>query len=145
VTTYYDTGVLVKLWVREILSDEVADFVTQRGEVIPYTFLHEIEIKNALRLKVFRREIVPKVVATAIVAIDEDLRLRRLVEAAPSWQEVFMRCGQISATSTEKIGCRSLDLLHVAAALVLGCDEIVSLDNRQLSAAQVAGLRATRI
>ena len=47
---YYDSGVLVKLYVREELSDAVAAFVARRGEAITVNGLHELEIRNALRL-----------------------------------------------------------------------------------------------
>jgi len=145
VIAYYDTGVLVKLWVREALSDEVADFVTRRGRAVPFTALHEIETKNALRLKIFRREMNAATLGDAMTMIDEDRTLRRLFAAAPSWTEVFMRAERLSADVTQKTGCRTLDLLHVAAAMVLGCDEFISLDRRQLKAAKAAGLRVTTI
>jgi hypothetical protein len=36
--------------------------------------------------------------------------------------------------------CRSLDILHVAAALELGCTRLVSGDDRQLALAKIVGL-----
>ena len=47
---YYDSGVLVKLYVREQMSDAVTAFVAHRGEAITINGMHELEIWNALRL-----------------------------------------------------------------------------------------------
>jgi predicted nucleic acid-binding protein len=41
---------------------------------------------------------------------------------------------------TPVIGARSLDVLHVAAALVLGATEFCTLDTRQANLAKAAGL-----
>ena len=57
VSVYYDFGVLVKLYVREERSDDVARFVTGRGEAIIVNGRHELEVGNALRRKRFRDEI----------------------------------------------------------------------------------------
>ena len=54
---YYDSGVLVKLYVREESSDTVARFVAARSEPVIVNDLHELETRNALRLKRFRDEI----------------------------------------------------------------------------------------
>lgn len=53
---YYDSGVLVKLYAREESSDTVARFLATRGEPVIVNDLHEIETRNALRLKRFRDE-----------------------------------------------------------------------------------------
>lgn len=38
------------------------------------------------------------------------------------------------------LGCRTLDIIHVAAALVLGTKEFVTFDGRQGALAKQAGL-----
>ena len=48
---YYDSGVLVKLYVREESSDTAARFLAARGEAVIVNDLHELEIRNALRLE----------------------------------------------------------------------------------------------
>ncbi len=56
---YYDSSVIVKLYAREDLSDTVARFVMRQGQAVVVNRLHEIEIRNALRLKRFRNESAP--------------------------------------------------------------------------------------
>jgi len=53
VSLYYDSGVLVKLYVREPSSEAVARFLASRSEVVVVNSLHELEVRNALRLKRF--------------------------------------------------------------------------------------------
>lgn len=38
-------------------------------------------------------------------------------------------------------GCRTLDLMHIASALLLGAGGFVSTDKRQCHAAKLCGLR----
>ena len=38
------------------------------------------------------------------------------------------------------LGCRTLDIIHVAAALVIGAKEFVTFDGRQAAMARKAGL-----
>ena len=50
---------------------------------------------------------------------------------------------RLSALHSEKLGTRSLDVLHVGAALSLGCKTFLSFDKRQVALARNAGLDAS--
>ena len=76
---YYDSGVLVKLYVREEFSDAVARFLTERREAVVINDLHEIEMRNALRLKRFREEIDDEQLAASMAMLANDLAARRLI------------------------------------------------------------------
>ncbi|HSP43423.1 MAG TPA: PIN domain-containing protein, partial [Luteolibacter sp.] len=54
---------------------------------------------------------------------------------------VFIRAERLSAKCSARIGSRSLDLWHVAAALEAGCRTFVSYDSRQRKAAELSGLQ----
>ena len=47
---------------------------------------------------------------------------------------------RLSATMTVAVGVRTIDLLHVAAALDRTASGLVSLDHRQCAAARASGL-----
>jgi predicted nucleic acid-binding protein len=49
---------------------------------------------------------------------------------------------RLSALHSETLGTRSLDVLHVAAAIVLGLRELLTFDRRQAALARAAGLKA---
>lgn len=70
---YHDPGVLVKLYVREEGSDAVARFLAARGEAVIVNDLHELEIRNALRLKRFRDEIGGQQLAASMAMLGSDL------------------------------------------------------------------------
>ena len=48
---------------------------------------------------------------------------------------------RLSTSYSERLGTRSLDILHVAAALVLGVKEFHTFDTRQAKLAKTAGLK----
>jgi predicted nucleic acid-binding protein len=60
---------------------------------------------------------------------------------APPLAETLTEAERLSALHTETIGTRSLDVLHVGSALVLGLAEFLTLDHRQLALAKAAGLK----
>jgi len=47
---------------------------------------------------------------------------------------------ELSAGYSAILGCRTLDIIHVAAAFVLGAKEFVTFDTRQGALAKQAGL-----
>ncbi len=51
---------------------------------------------------------------------------------------------RLSALYSEKLGTRSLDILHVASALVLGSTSFVTFDRRQAALARASGLKVPR-
>ena len=137
---YYDSGVLVKLYVREDFSDAVARFLAERREAVIINDLHDIELRNALRLKRFREEIDDEQLAASMAMLANDLAARRLIRTAVDWQSVFAEAERLSAAATTDTGVRAIDLLHVAAALNQGASGLVSLDHRQRAAARFASL-----
>ena len=56
------------------------------------------------------------------------------------WEKLVREAESLAEQHTPAIGSRSLDILHVAAALVLGATEFCTLDTRQGKLAQLAGL-----
>ena len=137
---YYDSGVLVKLYVSEEVNDAVARFLAERREAVAINDLHDIEMRNALRLKRFREEIDDEQLAASMAMLANDLAARRLIRAGVDWQSVFAEAERLSAATTTGTGVRTIDLLHVAAALSQGATGLVSLDHRQRAVARLASL-----
>ena len=142
---YYDSGVLVELYVREEMSDAVTAFVARRGEAITVHGLHELEIRNALRLKRFRSELDAEQLAASMAMLAGDIARRRLIRGAFDWRLVREEAERLSGTASTTIGTRTIDLLHVAAALDEGVTGFVSLDYRQRAAARLAGLEVVEL
>lgn len=143
--TYYDTGVLLPLYVEEAFSEVLNRIVEERAEPIALNLIQETEFENAVRLKVLRREYSAARAKDILNARDEDLREGRLVRRPVNWSQAFEETRRLSGSVTVKTGCRTLDLLHVAIALKWGCTDFASADSRQLQAARMAGLKVLDI
>ena len=55
-TLWLDTSALVSLYVPEARSARVARLVRRAGEPLAFSQLHELELANALRLRMFHRD-----------------------------------------------------------------------------------------
>jgi len=139
-TVYYDTGVLLKLYTEEPESDAVRAFVTGAGEAIPCLSLHRSECASALHLKAFRKECSVRQANRALGDIDEDLRKGVLRTILPDWESIWEKTGELSRAYSAITGCRTLDTLHVAAALTSGFRQFATSDKRQNELADRAGL-----
>jgi len=77
----------------------------------------------------------------AIRIFRADIDAGRLMRPDYDLAEVFIQAERLSARHSGDIGSRSLDVLHVAAALQCGCTSLASFDERQRKIAALAGLK----
>ena len=94
------------------------------------TTFGELEFLNALELRVFRKESSLAQTRASRDDFVKDLRdgvfqLRGLSD------EIFDRARQLAQQATSKLGTRTADLLHVAAAVELGADYLYTFDLQQ--------------
>ena len=123
----------------------MARLVRRTGDPIPFSQLHELELTSALRLRVFRREADRKQVDATFARIGDDLESGVLQRVAIDWPVVLASAVELAGLHTSRLGCRSLDLLHVAAAMMSASARFVTADRRQGTVARRAGLPATRL
>ena len=139
---YFDTSFLVSAYVRDANSVKVAAVLkTGRGPLL-FTPLVEIEMRNAVRLCAFRGELTAAQCRAVLRDIDTDQAAGVLWSPPFPWEEVWREAELLGSAFTERLGTRSLDLLHVAAARVLGARAFYSFDRRQVRIAAGAGLKA---
>jgi predicted nucleic acid-binding protein len=138
---YLDTGCLVKLYYPEPESQKVAALVA--GKSICFNPLHELELTNALHLKLFHRTASPAQVQAAAELVAADVKSGVLLQAVANWEKVFRSATDLARQHSSSFGCRSLDVLHCASALVLEAAEFVSMDARQKQLADAMGLKLT--
>jgi predicted nucleic acid-binding protein len=139
--TYFDSGILLKLYTSEPASAAVREFVVERGEALRITDLHHTECVTALRLKQFRGEDQESQVSAALGLIEADLRSGVLRIVAVDWNEAWRKTRELSERHAAATGCRTLDSLHVAAARLLGAKEFATSDRRQIALAAKIGLQ----
>lgn len=140
IDVYADTSVLAKLYVSEPNSSAAESLVRPFDPPLPLIQLHMLELRNALRLKVFRKEITLSQLRQSLADVETDMAERRLKRMPIDWDEVYEAAEKQSSRWAMEIGCRSLDALHVGAACVLRCHTILTFDERQARLAEKAGL-----
>lgn len=140
-SVYIDTGILVKSYIFEEDSPEAIAIIEAAEDPLIFSHLHAIEIPNAIRLKRFRGEITKAEEAAAIRVFRSDIDAGRLARPDYDLAEVFREAEQISSRYSGDVGSRSLDVLHVAAALQSSCESLASFDERQRMIAGLAGLK----
>lgn len=137
---YADSSLLLKLYVREPETPAALAAVSATGHPFVFTALHRLELTGAIRRNVGARILRPRQAATALRRLRQDLRSGCYVEPSIPWPEVFARAHRLSQRYSRQFHARSLDLLHVAAALELGATAFLSFDTRQKRTAQAQGL-----
>ena len=137
---YVDTSFLVSLYSPDANSAAAARAMQASPADRFLTAFGELELVNALGLRLFRKEIAAEQAKSSWKDFESDLRdavfqLRALTEP------VFERARRLSRQTTQRLGTRSADVLHVAAALELGVDRLYSFDERQRKLARAVRLR----
>ncbi len=110
---------------------------------LPFTWLHQLEFRNALRLRVFRKEITSAQRDASLNAMLADHAAGVFAAAIPPLPDVVIEAERLGAMYSESFGTRSLDILHVACAVVLGIPQFLSFDHRQISLAKAIGLKVS--
>jgi predicted nucleic acid-binding protein len=138
---YFDTGVLLELYLPEPRADEAVAFVKESGYAPALMLLHEMEMRSALRQKYGRGEINGLECEGVLLQMAEDLDAGVHGKVAVIWPEGFATAETLSRTHGVETLCRSLDTLHVALAIELGATEFCTFDQRQSQIARAAGIR----
>lgn len=118
----------------------VSDLVSSQGDPLPVWEIQEMELSNALRLKVFWGDISEG---------EADNQLSLFESRKERGQYYFPEIDRAAlhgafkklCALTPRLGCRTLDVLHVACALQLRPDLFVTFDLRQNALAREAGLK----
>ncbi len=139
-TGYADSSFLISLTVEDGNTEDARRFMTRHPGPLPFNPLHRLEVRNGLRIRVHRDEIDTVRRAAALRQIEEDLEDGVLVHQAIPWTEAMRKAEQLSADHAERIGSRTADTLHVAAALLAGARQFLSFDKRQRQLAKAGGL-----
>ncbi len=136
---YADTSFLISLYGRDLHSPAALAEVRRHKPIFVLTPFVEMEFTNALELRVFHKEWTPAEARAVREEFVQDLSSGILrIEGLPD--EVFVLARRLSRRHTGKVGTRSLDIIHVASALLLRPDVFCSFDERQRKLATAEGL-----
>jgi predicted nucleic acid-binding protein len=137
---YADTSLLISYYINDSNSARAQSLLHATTGSLAFTGLHRLEIRNALALGVFRRFLTSAQISATWSDIERDLRAGRLLPQPINWMPVFRSAAKWASLHCTTIGCRSLDVLHVAAAKKLNAMEFFTFDARQKALAHVLGL-----
>jgi uncharacterized protein len=140
VAHYADTSFLASLYVQDAFSMRAQAWLAGHPVSLPLTAFGRTELRNALARLAFTGALTAREITVAWQSLETDLQQGRLRLQALVWEDVFVRAEQLTASHTAQLGTRTLDVLHVAAAIAVGATTFVSFDARQAALAQGAGL-----
>jgi len=137
---YFDSAIIIKLYVQEVNSAYAIGLVSNYPAPAPITTWQALEVKTAIRLKAFRKEISLGEMTQSINAFEQDIAAKRWVRPQYNSAAVEQKAEELSAKHAVTLGCRTLDIVHAAAAIVVGAKDFVTFDNRQAALAKLSGL-----
>ena|ERR1700733_9703809 len=100
---------------------------------------HRAELMNAIYQQVFRQQISLAEARIAASNFERDCE-NGIYQSVELPERLFIDCAQISERRVATLGVRTLDTLHVAAALELKADRFWTFDQRQAMLAEAEGL-----
>jgi predicted nucleic acid-binding protein len=132
---FADTGFIASLYLEESTSQAADAALTGMHESLPLTPLVMLELRNGFNRAVQRGRITSAERDTLWQDVEADIASGFLALTSVPSDELHKKARQLSDRYTPALGTRSLDLLHVAAALLLNATVFYSFDDRQRQAA----------
>ena len=141
-SVYADTSFLVSLYVLDANSEKAASHMQQAKLPFLLTTFGELELTNAISLRLFRRELTPSKVKAARALVQKDL-MDGVLLAKPMTMNNFEKAMRMARGRTPQLGTRTLDILHVASALELKAEMFYTFDHNQARLGKTEGLLVT--
>jgi predicted nucleic acid-binding protein len=139
-SVYVDASFVVSVYAADGNFEAAVQAMEKNRDPLLLTVYGELEVVNALELRLFRREMTRERVSKCLHNLRADVRAG-IFRLCPLPEGAFQRALQLSLQTTATSGNRSGDILHVAAALELGAEGFYSFDERQRMLARSMRLR----
>jgi len=108
---------------------------------VMYEFRQSVRLQIFLNARDCGKGFRPKEAQKMLEAMQADLDCGAVVVVPVDWPAVWLLAERVSVAQTVKGGNRSWDVLHVATAMHLGSQTLLSFDHRQRSLAAACGLK----
>lgn len=139
---WMDTSLFVSLYVNDAHSLKARALMAGHPSVW-LTPLHDTEFTHALYQHVFRNQIT-LAEANGLHALFAEHRDRHIWVRAELPERSWFLAASLAKKHASTLGLRTLDTLHIAAALELGADQFWTFDERQNKAARAEGFKVLR-
>ena len=140
-----DTSFLFSLYIADANTPTALLVRQTQSTPLPITAFHRVELRNAVCLAVFRKQITQTIAYAAWRNLEADLQNGSLVYESVIWADVFLEAEKLVLQHTATAGSRSLDVIHVAAAKILSASDFITFDARQAKMAAKAGFHVSPI
>jgi predicted nucleic acid-binding protein len=138
---YADTSFLVALYAVQTESPRALAYMQKQTTALPFAPFQRLELRNAIRLGVFQKQMSSDQARQALREIESDLSEGILSHTPLAWTDVLQKAEELSAAHSETMGTRSLDILHVACALQNKASTFLTFDDRQRGLVEKSGLK----
>lgn len=134
-----DTSFLVSLYVLDSNSQRAAARIKVARLPLLLTPLGELELVNAILQRLFRRELSRPQAKAALAMVTADID-GGILQQIPMSHTAFERAKRMARKHTPRLGTGTLDILHVASAVVAQADAFYTFDQRQAKLARAEGM-----
>ncbi|MBZ5724606.1 MAG: type II toxin-antitoxin system VapC family toxin [Acidobacteriia bacterium] len=138
-SAYLETSFLVSLYTSDANSTAAALAMRRATGPFPIGPFGELELANAIELRRFRREINAEQARAALADVASDLA-HGVFYAVAIPAAIYDHARMLARKHAAVSGTRTLDILHVAAALTLAAESFYTFDRRQAQLARAEGL-----
>lgn len=149
---YADSNFFTKLYLvlpgSEFANALLLEAREEAAPPLPITWLHRLEVVNALELQAFsskthgKPRITPQQAAVAQARFREDSGQFDFLQSVQLTQEDLLHTFEdLNLRHTRRHGFRVYDVIHVASALLLECDTFWSFDAKACRLAALEGLK----
>ncbi len=140
--TAADTSFLFALYGNDCHSMAAAEWISSSISPILISDFNDFELRNALRFSEFSKLVVPGIAAKHLSLFEDAIAASRLVPCKSNLSAILTEAKRLSTTHTLTAGHRGFDILHVAAAKILGATHFLTFDANQKKLAENEGLIA---
>ena len=135
-----DTSFFFSLYGNDAHSARAVNWVRTCNMPITLSPYNPYELGNALRFAEFRKALKQGEAAMYWAQFEAAMQRGRLIKTSCNLADVLDEATRLSSTHTLTGGHRGFDVLHIAAALVLGAVEFLTFDENQKKLAVAEGL-----
>jgi predicted nucleic acid-binding protein len=119
----------------------VSLFDREPGAEVLWTPWQRVEVLNAL-CQAERAGLLAKGESRqAIRLLEQEVRIGYWPHVEFDWTDAVRTAGELRAEHSLRMVVRAMDLFHVAIAIEVAADALLSFDTEQIALAQAAGLR----
>ena len=120
-------------------------FDSKPGAEVLWTPWQRVEVLNALCQAEHAGLLAKGESRQAIRLLEQEVRIGYWPHVEFDWTDAVRTAGELRAEHSLKMVVRAMDLFHVAIAIEVAADALLSFDAEQIALAEAAGLRVLRL